>query len=304
MVKKKKKVEYYIDLVERIVDGKSSTSYIEAVLNPDKLKYIIAVKSEVESKTIWTETVSVWKDAISWVNNSIKYELKDKKEKILDVIKARLDWITDNYTDSKYNEYKKIYMYNYDEYEKYFDKRVIKVALDNTLLYPFVKIGEAYDYSIAHCENLGYLKLEKCSKMVDEKVNGRYVRVVKHGYKFLFPNPFQAHLMSEFTKKCALLQYPFLEKYNCLFYGIDSIAEFYIPMDKDSNCVLYIPFECLSKKSIKPAIDRMNTYFREYYGEKAQEHLDSMNTEVFRNLKRDIEGDIVQNCIDSGFSLV
>lgn len=286
----KHKVEYYVELALHLANNRSYDTGIEYMMKPKRLDYLLDAKRKTErnNKSIWDETVSVWKEAYTILNARPK---SDDVDMALKIIKSRIDYIQGKFTDANLNGYKKIYMDNYKAYKEYFSNETLEYALSQIPLSDLVRKEDVYN-SFDYYADRGYLVIGDCQKkvFVKNRYSGGHYETI-YGRKMLLPNPHQSPICSKFTKLCALKEYPYLSKYNAEFFGLDyGVHEFYVKIEEgDFKGTAYIPFECLTKHSIEPALNRMNTYFRDYYGEKAPKVLKVMDTQVFKNLKNDIE---------------
>ena len=286
----KHKVEYYVELALYLANNRSYAMGFEYMLSPKKLDYLLDARRKTErgNKSIWDETVFVWKEAYTILNARPK---SDDVELALKIIKSRIDYIQGKFTDANLNGYKKIYLENYTLYKEYFSDDTIEYALSQIPLSDLVRKEDVYN-SFDYYADRGYLVIGDCQKKVfvkDWYRGGHYETL--YGKVMFLPSQYQSPVCSHFTKLCALKEYPYLSKYNAEFYGLNfGIHEFYVKIEEgDFKGTAYIPFECLTKHSIEPAICRMNTYFKEYYRDKASDVLRVIDTQVFKSLKENIE---------------
>lgn len=236
------------------------------------------------------ETVNVWEDVKVLVDK--KYG--DRNDEFINTLKAlinaRLSWLKGTFVDGESNERKKKYIRNYETISQFFSKKALNYGLSKVILKDFMTTQFAYGGTIDFLKKKGYeVKETNVRKTVTKTYqNGREYEEIVTGDVFYVPDSYQIH-EKDFIKDCMFYDYPYMKKYEkgLRIYKMEDFCEFYIECE---DGVLYIPYECLKKKTIEPAVKRMTEYFKSYYGKKASERLKIMEGKTFQMLKRDVEG--------------
>jgi len=277
------KSEKFLLFVEEIVMGKHNLfSYEKIRANPECLNQVM---------NHMKETVSVWEDTRKLANLKYTDELDGFGKKVKGIIRIRLGFIQNKYEPDMYAKGR--FIRNFDNYKKFFTENAIRKALTN------VGPNDCMDDFYLR---QGYPCLGECStEQVVHNPSGPDYRIQRKGHRYIVPDKYQLK-EANFLKDCMLYDYPYMKKYfnkyDIRLYHLDKPFEFYITVSdyKDKRGykkegTLYIPFACLKEKSIKPAVERMTKYFNWYYkdGDERKIHLDLMESEVFKELSKDIE---------------
>lgn len=96
-------------------------------------------------------------------------------------------------------------------------------------------------------------------------------KVKKPGFKVIYPNPYFSVAEGTLIEKCLIDKYPFMKdfKFECYSFSRGNIEneEFYVKVQyKDETFgSLYVPYTALRLRSRTPIIERMTSYWGDYY---------------------------------------
>lgn len=275
-----RKSEMYLNMAEDLASQRVRVQhYIE---DPRSLDSIVKYMQE---------TINVWEDVKGLVEKKYGNKKDEYVLNLKNLINSRLSYLKGTFTDGETNERKKKYIRNYDNIAQFFSKKALNYGLSKIFLKDFISTQFVYGNGINYYKNKGYeVKEENVYRTVTKTYsNGVEYQDRVQGVVFYIPDHYQIK-ESDFIKLCMFYDYPFMKNYEDKLevYHMENPFEFYVKTEDKKS--LYIPYECLKKKSISPAVKRMQDYFTSYYGRKAPEELKVLKSETFKALKRDIEG--------------
>lgn len=292
MEKKQSKVDRYYDKVKYMVlGGDRFFGYSSFVLNPSVINYWA---KEDESKNVWEELRARLNKELNSISNKSFYNSDRMNEKeiceaMLHIVRIRLEYLNGTYKIFT-NKEKEKYITNFEHYKDYFSDKAIQSSLSKLDISSFCDIREVYNSD--YYSKSGFKSYGQCKRTKWEGKGRDKREVMEYGRYYIVPSQYQTE-EKIFLLNCMLYDYPYIANYDCKIYHLDEPFEFYVSTGKGD---LYIPYSCLKKKSIQPAVERMESYFKSYYKEMCQDDkkykqaLNLMKSSVFKRLKHDIEG--------------
>lgn len=126
-------------------------------------------------------------------------------------------------------------------------------------------------YCRTDCQNRGLLVEPRKNVEVTEYKGDWEKKVKKPGFTVIIPTSYASSADSILIKHCLIDKYPFMKdfKFECYSFSRDSVEkeEFYVKVQNKDETFnsLYVPYKALELKSRTPIIERMTSYWGEYY---------------------------------------
>lgn len=184
----------------------------------------------------------------------------------------------------------RMFIRNYDEYEKFFGielvtKCVTNFKVEDFSTKEFVALGEGTDN---YYSRKGYPVLIGKTRWTFKEYKGEWSREVeKPAVQYLVPDHYQLK-ESRLLRACLLKRFPYLCEFDFPTYHMEKPFEIYIKCD--NGCSLYVPLEALEKKDFSIIEKRVKDYFGWYYNtperkEYLDKELSTLTTETALKLK-------------------